>query len=164
MNAGDGTLLERVQACNARFPVTEDGKYALLSDCEQQWEAYRGEAQPDHALTYAVIRMLRHMRRHPEALALMQQRRPRLADKEREVAFYELELHYLCGDQAGGDRLLMDFEAGGKLRPSWKRSIERLRARFENAAAWQELARLERALGSLETTLAPEHWRRCARC
>lgn len=157
MSAEQATLLERVLACNAQFPVNEDGKYVLLSACEQQLAAYRLADGPDDALTYAVIRMLRHMRRHPEALALMQQRRPHLPEKAREVEFYELELHYLCGDRAGGDRLLQRFETGGKLRPSWKRSIERLRGRFENAAAWQELARLERALGALETTLEPRH-------
>ncbi|RYF32981.1 MAG: hypothetical protein EOO21_06245, partial [Comamonadaceae bacterium] len=146
-------LLERIQAANARFPVDEAEKYAVLTTCGELLAEYRACPAPPHDLTYAVIRMLRHQRKYPEALELMRRRRPALPGKDREVAFYELELHYLSGDRAGGDRLLAGFEGTGSMRPSWKRSIAKLRHRFEADAAWRELARLERALGHREVSL-----------
>ena len=143
-------LLDRVLANHKLFPVRESEKYNVhLASCRLLAE-YERIAQPSDELTYAVIRMLRYLKRQREAMELMQRRRPHIPDKSREIDFYEVELHYHGGDRAAGDRLLEKFlSASPKLRPSWKKSLEKIQRRYRLADAWSDLARLESGLSDL---------------
>lgn len=148
--AGSADLLERVLATNTLFPVRESEKYNVHSGALRLLQEYQQLAQPPDELSYAVIRMLRYLKRHRAAMELMQHRRPRVAAKAREIDFYELELHYHGGERAEGDRLLAQFLASGrKMRPSWKRSIEKIHRRHALEDVWAELGVLENALAGL---------------
>lgn len=118
---------ERAAALLARFPVSEDGKFALVNACEAFLAEFRGCAQPSGELRFRAARLLAHLRRHDEAIAVLDAIAPNEVDAA-DRALYRAELSYLAGDLeaaerhfAGLDRLQL------QVRPSWKRSL----ARFE---------------------------------
>jgi len=148
--ASSTELLARVLANNASFPVRESEKFNVHSASDRLLAEYEALEAPSDELTYAVIRMLRYLKRHRAAMLLMQRRRPRIAAKDREIDFYELELHYHGGERAEGDRLLAQFLATGrKMRPSWKKSIEKIQRRHALEDVWAELALVENAFAEL---------------
>ncbi|MGV3572000.1 MAG: hypothetical protein ACO1PB_15495 [Ramlibacter sp.] len=142
-------LLSQVLELNARFPAPESERFALTTAADTALAAYAGEPEPTPELTFAVILLLRSLKRYDEALALMQQRRPVLAERAREIDFYEMELHFLAGRAADGERLLGLFEGAGPMRPSWRRSLATIRDRGSAEAAGAELAALEEAIAEL---------------
>jgi len=142
------SLLERVLEINTCFPVKESQKFSVTTAADKLLLEYRDEPEPSHELTYAVIRLYRYLKRYRAAFDLIVERRPQIEEKAREIDFYEMELHFLCGERAHAEELLKKLEAGGKLRPSWKRSIDKIRGRFETEGVWDELAELERGIAS----------------
>lgn len=145
------TLLERVLANNARFPVDEAQKFRVHTESDALLAEYATLETPPDELTYAVIRLLRYLKRNRAALELMQQRRPHIAARAREIDFYEMELHYHGGERAQGDRLLHRLQSGGaKLRPSWTRAIEKIQRKLALEDTWAELARVEERLADLD--------------
>ncbi|QJW84516.1 hypothetical protein HK414_14820 [Ramlibacter terrae] len=149
------SLLAEIAALNARFPAPESEKFALTTAAEAALAAYRDEAEPPPELTFAAILLLRFLKRFDEALALMQQRRPVIAARAREVDFYAMELHFLAGRHADGEALLRAFEGSGPMRPSWRRALEAIRAKGSAAAAAAPLAALETAVAELRPTPDP---------
>ena len=144
------TLLERVLANNARFPVDEAAKFRAHTESDALLAEYATVESPPDELTYAVIRLLRYLKRHRAALELMQRRRPHIPAKAREIDFYEMELHYHGGERAQGDLLLETLQAGGaRLRPSWTRAIEKIRRNLALEDTWAELARVEGRIADL---------------
>lgn len=144
------SLLERVLEINTCFPVKESEKFSVTTAADKLLQEYRDEPDPSHELTYAVIRLYRYLKQYKAAFALMVNRRPVIKEKAREIDFYETELHFLCGERSHAEQLLAKLEAGGKLRPSWKRSLDKIRARFDSEGVWDELAELEQGIARLQ--------------
>ncbi|QJW84514.1 hypothetical protein HK414_14810 [Ramlibacter terrae] len=85
-------------------------------------------------LALDVVKLLRKAGSHAIALRLLRAWKPEVAGEERTALFVETELSFLTGDREGGEALLEQLEAGGKLRPSWQRAITRVRQRMADAA------------------------------
>ena len=143
-------LVDRVLAVIARFPVKEAQKYSVRAAAEQVLADYRAEAEPSHELTYAVLRMLRILKRYPAALELMAQRRPAIEGKAAEIDFFEIELHLRARRREAGEALLKKFlDAGNTLRPGWKRSLAKIARKYDSLAVRSDLEDMQQALCEL---------------
>lgn len=143
-------LIDRVLAVIARFPVKEAQKYSVRAAAEQVLADYRAEAKPSHELTYAVLRMLRVLKRYPAALELMAQRRPFIEGKAAEIDFLEIELHLRARQREAGEALLTKFlEAGHVLRPRWKRALAKIARKYDALGVRSALEELQQALCEL---------------
>ncbi|MGV3572003.1 MAG: hypothetical protein ACO1PB_15510 [Ramlibacter sp.] len=122
-------LTAQAEAIRARFPVPRTEKPAVRAEAEALAQACESLQQPPPELALGVVKLLRKAGSHPLALRLLRQWRPAVAGEERTMLFLEMELSFLTGERATGEALLGQLEAGGKLRPSWERSIARIRQR-----------------------------------
>lgn len=143
-------LLERVRAVNDRFPGPEALKFSVRTAAEQVLAEYAAMPEPPGVLSLAVVKLLRHMRKYPEALAVLQARKESPAALHRQFLFLEMVLTFACGNEAQAMDMLSKLESSGKLRPSWKRSIAKMRSRFGRADARKGIKELERGMQTLE--------------
>ncbi|QJW84512.1 hypothetical protein HK414_14800 [Ramlibacter terrae] len=130
--------------------MKESEKFTVTSAAEKLLAEYQQEPEPSPELTYAVIRLYRYLKKPAKAFELMVQRRPVIESLAREIDFYEMELHFACGRREVAEELLEKLVAGGKLRPSWKRSIDKIKQRFESEGVWDELEELEQGLATFQ--------------
>lgn len=152
----EATLAERFAQAMSLFPARESGKFVARSTAARVLAEYRALPQPDDDLTLAAVKLLRKMRKHGEALRLLQNRRPAPPGKERAVMFLEMELLFFRGRREEALALLERIEASGKLRPSWRRSVAKIRGKAEASDGRRELLAAERAAANFEGRFGPE--------
>jgi len=111
----------------ARFPVSEDGKFALVNACEAFLQEFRRCQSPSGPLRFLAARVLANLRRHDEAIAVLDAIPAGEVDAA-ERALYRAELSYLAGDIEAAERQFAGLD-GVQLQkcPGGKRAL----ARFE---------------------------------
>lgn len=108
------------------FPVSEDGKFQLVSRCESFLADFRRSRKPSGLLRFRVAQLLARLRRPTEALAVLDEIRDGADVSGVELAFYRAELSYLAGDLASAERHFGAIDRRQlEERPSWQRSLYR---------------------------------------